>query len=116
MALSTYAELPEVEALTDFLTEHLVGRRLVRVLPVAVSVLKTYDPPVTAVEGAEVTAVRRHGKFLDVENGRRAPSGQPIWPARAGSGGGTGCRTARPSPARTRWRCAWRWRRARAPT
>ncbi|MFF7368994.1 Fpg/Nei family DNA glycosylase [Streptomyces tricolor] len=60
-------ELPEVEALTDFLTEHLVGRRLVRVLPVAVSVLKTYDPPVTAVEGAEVTAVRRHGKFLDVE-------------------------------------------------
>ncbi|AYN38179.1 Fpg/Nei family DNA glycosylase [Streptomyces dangxiongensis] len=59
-------ELPEVEALTDFLTEHLVGLRMVRVLPVAVSVLKTYDPPVTAVEGAEVTAVRRHGKFLDI--------------------------------------------------
>ncbi|MEV6808073.1 DNA-formamidopyrimidine glycosylase family protein [Streptomyces sp. NPDC051132] len=59
-------ELPEVEALTDFLTEHLVGRRLTRVLPVAVSVLKTYDPPLTAIEGAEVTAVRRHGKFLDV--------------------------------------------------
>ncbi|MFF9086152.1 Fpg/Nei family DNA glycosylase [Streptomyces sp. NPDC014991] len=59
-------ELPEVEALTDFLTEHLVGLRMVRVLPVAVSVLKTYDPPVTAVEGAQVTAVRRHGKFLDI--------------------------------------------------
>ncbi|GGW46845.1 formamidopyrimidine-DNA glycosylase [Streptomyces lucensis JCM 4490] len=59
-------ELPEVQALTDFLTEHLVGRRVVRVLPVAVSVLKTYDPPVTAFEGGEVTAVRRHGKFLDL--------------------------------------------------
>ncbi|MCE3033964.1 Fpg/Nei family DNA glycosylase [Streptomyces sp. CMSTAAHL-2] len=59
-------ELPEVEALTDFLTEHLVGARVARVLPVAVSVLKTYDPPVTALEGARVTEVRRHGKFLDL--------------------------------------------------
>ncbi|MFE0552510.1 Fpg/Nei family DNA glycosylase [Streptomyces pilosus] len=57
-------ELPEVEALKDFLTEHLTGHEIVRVLPVAISVLKTYDPPVTAVEGREVTAVRRYGKFL----------------------------------------------------
>ncbi|MDX3380517.1 Fpg/Nei family DNA glycosylase [Streptomyces niveiscabiei] len=60
-------ELPEVEALKDFLAEHLVGHEIVRVLPVAVSVLKTYDPPVTAVEGHEAVAVRRYGKFLDVE-------------------------------------------------
>ncbi|MFD0318687.1 Fpg/Nei family DNA glycosylase [Streptomyces flavalbus] len=59
-------ELPEVEALKDFLTEHLVGHGIVRVLPVAISVLKTYDPPLSAVEGHEVTAVRRYGKFLDV--------------------------------------------------
>ncbi|AGS73173.1 Fpg/Nei family DNA glycosylase [Streptomyces collinus] len=59
-------ELPEVEALKDFLTEHLVGRRVVRVLPVAVSVLKTYEPPLTALEGGEVTAVDRYGKFLDL--------------------------------------------------
>jgi formamidopyrimidine-DNA glycosylase len=59
-------ELPEVEALKDFLTEHLVGHEIVRVLPVAISVLKTYDPPLTSVEGREVTAVRRYGKFLDV--------------------------------------------------
>ncbi|MEV6195494.1 DNA-formamidopyrimidine glycosylase family protein [Streptomyces sp. NPDC051920] len=59
-------ELPEVEALKDFLAGHLVGRRIVRVLPVAVSVLKTYDPPVSALEGREVTAVRRFGKFLDI--------------------------------------------------
>lgn len=62
-------ELPEVEALKDFLTEHLVGRDIVRVLPVAVSVLKTYDPPPTALEGRAVTAVARHGKFLDVSTG-----------------------------------------------
>ncbi|MFJ3192343.1 Fpg/Nei family DNA glycosylase [Streptomyces griseoviridis] len=57
-------ELPEVEALKDFLTEHLVGHEIVRVLPVAISVLKTYDPPLTALEGREVTAVHRYGKFL----------------------------------------------------
>ncbi|MBK6018834.1 Fpg/Nei family DNA glycosylase [Streptomyces sp. MBT53] len=60
-------ELPEVEALKDFLTEHLVGHEIVRVLPVAISVLKTYDPPPTALEGHEVVAVHRYGKFLDVE-------------------------------------------------
>ncbi|MDQ0957266.1 formamidopyrimidine-DNA glycosylase [Streptomyces sp. B4I13] len=59
-------ELPEVEALKDFLAEHLVGHEIVRVLPVAISVLKTYDPPVTALDGQEVTAVHRHGKFLDL--------------------------------------------------
>ncbi|WP_062643059.1 Fpg/Nei family DNA glycosylase [Streptomyces maremycinicus] len=62
-------ELPEVEALKDFLTENLVGHEIVRVLPVAISVLKTYDPPVTALEGREVTAVHRHGKFLDLATG-----------------------------------------------
>ncbi|NEA99159.1 Fpg/Nei family DNA glycosylase [Streptomyces sp. SID13726] len=60
-------ELPEVEALKDFLTENLVGHEIVRVLPVAISVLKTYDPPLTAIEGHEVVAVHRHGKFLDLE-------------------------------------------------
>ncbi|HCA87083.1 MAG TPA: endonuclease VIII [Streptomyces sp.] len=60
-------ELPEVEALTVFLGGRLAGRRIERVQPVAVSVLKTYDPPFTALEGRTVTAVTRHGKFLDVE-------------------------------------------------
>ncbi|KQX50632.1 MULTISPECIES: DNA-formamidopyrimidine glycosylase family protein [unclassified Streptomyces] len=59
-------ELPEVEALRAFLDTHLVGKEIARVLPVAISVLKTYDPPLSAVEGAQVTAVGRHGKFLDL--------------------------------------------------
>ncbi|MFG2194087.1 Fpg/Nei family DNA glycosylase [Streptomyces sp. NPDC048639] len=62
-------ELPEVEALTGFLADHVVGRTVARVFPVAVSVLKTYDPPIGALEGREFTAVGRHGKFLDLSAG-----------------------------------------------
>ncbi|PHQ52491.1 endonuclease VIII [Streptomyces cinnamoneus] len=62
-------ELPEVEALAGFLTERLVGRTVERVLPAAVSVLKTYDPPLGALDGREVTAVRRYGKFLGLATG-----------------------------------------------
>ncbi|MFF7651195.1 Fpg/Nei family DNA glycosylase [Streptomyces sp. NPDC007983] len=59
-------ELPEVEALTGILADRAVGREIARVLPVAVSVLKTYDPPLTALEGRTVTQAGRHGKFLDL--------------------------------------------------
>ncbi|MEU5839823.1 DNA-formamidopyrimidine glycosylase family protein [Streptomyces diacarni] len=59
-------ELPEVEALSGFLDERLTGRSVWRVLTVAVSVLKTYDPPVQALEGSTFTGVRRAGKFLDM--------------------------------------------------
>ncbi|MFC4511469.1 Fpg/Nei family DNA glycosylase [Streptomyces ehimensis] len=62
-------ELPEVEALAGFLTERLIGRTVERILPVAVSVLKTYDPSPSALEGREVTAVRRYGKFLALATG-----------------------------------------------
>ncbi|GAA3010190.1 Fpg/Nei family DNA glycosylase [Streptomyces fulvorobeus] len=63
-------ELPEVQALRVFLDGHLVGKEIARVLPLAISVLKTYDPPVSALEGATVTAVTRHGKFLDITAGK----------------------------------------------
>jgi formamidopyrimidine-DNA glycosylase len=59
-------ELPEVEALAGILADRAVGREVARVLSVAVSVLKTYDPPLTALEGRTVTAAGRHGKFLDL--------------------------------------------------
>ncbi|AOT62315.1 MULTISPECIES: Fpg/Nei family DNA glycosylase [Streptomyces] len=59
-------ELPEVEALRAFLDDHLTGKEIARVLPVAISVLKTYDPPLSALEGATVTSVGRYGKFLDI--------------------------------------------------
>jgi formamidopyrimidine-DNA glycosylase len=59
-------ELPEVEALAQILAERAVGREIARVHIAAVSVLKTYDPPLTDLEGRTVTAVHRHGKFLDL--------------------------------------------------
>ncbi|MDH2388000.1 DNA-formamidopyrimidine glycosylase family protein [Streptomyces sp. HNM0663] len=59
-------ELPEVEALREFLDERLVGEDFARVTPVAISVLKTYDPPLSALEGARATAAARHGKWLDI--------------------------------------------------
>ncbi|MFD4224398.1 Fpg/Nei family DNA glycosylase [Streptomyces griseus] len=62
-------ELPEVEALRVFLDDHLVGKEIARVLPLAISVLKTYDPPLAALEGERVASVARHGKFLDIEAG-----------------------------------------------
>ncbi|MEW1632581.1 DNA-formamidopyrimidine glycosylase family protein [Streptomyces sp. NPDC093801] len=59
-------ELPEVEALREFLETQLAGQVVARVLPLAVSVLKTYDPPLTALEGRPAGPVARHGKFLDL--------------------------------------------------
>ncbi|MFI2263851.1 Fpg/Nei family DNA glycosylase [Streptomyces tubercidicus] len=62
-------ELPEVESLSRFLGERLVGRSVARVHAVAVHALKTYDPPVTALEGRAFEGVERHGKFLDLRVG-----------------------------------------------
>ncbi len=62
-------ELPEVEALAADLGRRLDGRAIGRVDMVAFSALKTFDPPVTAIAGAFVDGVDRHGKFLDIEVG-----------------------------------------------
>ncbi|WP_335984112.1 Fpg/Nei family DNA glycosylase [Streptomyces sp. CA2R106] len=59
-------ELPEVEALRGFLAEHVVGKGVERVYPVAVSALKTYQPGVGDLEGRRFGAVARYGKFLDL--------------------------------------------------
>ncbi len=60
-------ELPEVEGLVLDLRARLEGRAIARVDVVAFSALKTYDPPLSALAGAIVDDVNRHGKFLDVE-------------------------------------------------
>jgi formamidopyrimidine-DNA glycosylase len=62
-------ELPEVEALARDLAGRLTDRAIVRVDIAAFSCLKTYDPPVSALTGALVDGVTRHGKFLDVDAG-----------------------------------------------
>ena len=60
-------ELPEVESLARYLRERMSGHFVTRVDIAAISALKTFDPPPTALHGLAVTGVHRHGKFLDVD-------------------------------------------------
>ena len=60
-------ELPEVEALAEFLRGRAVGRVIAAVEVAAISVLKTFDPPPTALAGLEVVSADRHGKWLDLD-------------------------------------------------
>lgn len=60
-------ELPEVQGLVDFLSSRIVDHAVAGVELGSFSVLKTYDPPVTALSGLLVTSVTRHGKFIDID-------------------------------------------------
>jgi formamidopyrimidine-DNA glycosylase len=60
-------ELPEVEALAAFLRERAVGHAVARADMAALSAVKTFDPPLSALNGASITGVTRHGKFLDLD-------------------------------------------------
>jgi DNA-formamidopyrimidine glycosylase len=60
-------ELPEVEALAEFLRERAVGHAIERADVAAISVLKTYQPDITELRGRTITGVSRHGKFLDLD-------------------------------------------------
>ena len=56
-----------MEALALDLEGRLKDRAIVKAYVVAISALKTFDPPVSALEGTLVEGVTRHGKFLDIE-------------------------------------------------
>ncbi|MCU1439893.1 MAG: Fpg/Nei family glycosylase [Rhodoglobus sp.] len=62
-------ELPEVHALAADLDSRLRGRVVDRLQLVSFAALKTFDPPVSALNGETVRGVGRHGKFLDIEIG-----------------------------------------------
>jgi formamidopyrimidine-DNA glycosylase len=62
-------ELPEVEALAADLRERAAGRLIDRADVAEFSVLKTYDPPLTALSGRVLTGAGRYGKFLDLTAG-----------------------------------------------
>ncbi|TSD99672.1 Fpg/Nei family DNA glycosylase [Skermania sp. ID1734] len=57
-------ELPEVEALAQFLRQHAVGAVVGRIDVAALSVLKTFEPPITDLQGRNVTDAGRWGKHL----------------------------------------------------
>ncbi|MFV8266307.1 Fpg/Nei family DNA glycosylase [Mycolicibacterium peregrinum] len=62
-------ELPEVEALADHLRRYATDRVVTRIDVAALSVLKTFDPPTTALHGQTVTGANRWGKYLGLEVG-----------------------------------------------
>jgi formamidopyrimidine-DNA glycosylase len=57
-------ELPEVEALVEFLDDRCRGAVVGRCELASIAALKTFDPPLEALEGTSVGAWRRHGKYL----------------------------------------------------
>ncbi|WAX55321.1 hypothetical protein M6B22_12265 [Jatrophihabitans cynanchi] len=62
-------ELPEVEALASFLRERAAGRAVVRTDVASFSAVKTFDPPLSALNGAVVSGASRYGKFLSLDVG-----------------------------------------------
>ncbi|MDQ0664909.1 formamidopyrimidine-DNA glycosylase [Arthrobacter ulcerisalmonis] len=60
-------ELPEVAGLAAFLDEQLRGCAVTKLQIVSFAVLKTADPPFTALEGRTVSGVRRFGKFISID-------------------------------------------------
>ena len=62
-------ELPEVQALVDFLAARTAGHAIAGIELASFSVLKTFDPPSSALEGGLIDGVSRHGKFLDIDVG-----------------------------------------------
>ena len=60
-------ELPEVQALADFLRGRIVDQAITAVELGSISVLKTYDPAPQALSGLLVSDVQRHGKFVDID-------------------------------------------------
>ncbi|WP_404351368.1 Fpg/Nei family DNA glycosylase [Phycicoccus jejuensis] len=62
-------ELPEVQALADFLAQRTDGLVVTGVELGSFHVLKTFTPPPDALVGAPVDGVSRHGKFLDLDCG-----------------------------------------------
>nr|WP_155843933.1 DNA-formamidopyrimidine glycosylase family protein [Agromyces luteolus] len=61
--------MPEVQALAEFLGERTAGHAITSARVAAIAALKTFDPPLHAIEGRPIVAVERYGKFLDVELG-----------------------------------------------
>jgi formamidopyrimidine-DNA glycosylase len=74
-------ELPDITAYIAALEPRLLGRTLERVRLHSVFVLRTADPPITAVEGRTVRELRRIGKRIAI--GVEGESGEgpddPLW-------------------------------------
>lgn len=70
-------ELPDIEAYLHALRPRLTGRTLSRVLIASPFLLRSVEPPVEAVEGKAVTALRRIGKRIVLQLG--GGTGSPLF-------------------------------------
>ncbi len=68
-------EMPEVQGLVDFLAERATGLTVTKVAVANIAALKTYDPPIDALQGRMVRAAARHGKFIDLDTTGDADAG-----------------------------------------
>ena len=57
-------ELPFIQVLVENLLRELVGRTITAVRVPSPSVVKTYDPPISALIGRRIDQVRRQGKLI----------------------------------------------------
>lgn len=65
-------ELPEVEIVTRRLAATLAGSEVESALAPGMNVMKTYQPPLEALAGRDVTGARRIGKMAVIELGELA--------------------------------------------
>src|SRR5689334_3512337 len=62
-------ELPDVQVYLEALDRRIVGQRLEKVVVASPFVLRSYDPPLSAVFGRSVAGTRRIGKRIVLETG-----------------------------------------------
>jgi formamidopyrimidine-DNA glycosylase len=62
-------ELPEMEITARRLDEALTGEVIESAVAPGINALKTFDPPLSALEGATIEGVRRRGKLLMLDAG-----------------------------------------------
>jgi formamidopyrimidine-DNA glycosylase len=62
-------ELPEVEITARLIGESAKGLAIESALTPGINALKTFDPPVSALEGRTIAGVRRRGKLFIVDIG-----------------------------------------------
>ncbi len=60
-------ELPEVEITARRLSEALTGATIESTLAPGINALKTFDPPLHALDGRQIEGVRRIGKHAVID-------------------------------------------------
>src|SRR5215210_9071911 len=67
--LGAMPELPEMEIVARRLGEALAGETIESAVAPGINALKTFDPPLGALDGAQIEGVRRRGKLLMLDAG-----------------------------------------------